>query len=389
MRIAHVINGLDDGGAEAVLYRLCTADNENEHVVISLQDEGKYGPKLRQIGVRVETIGMRRRRLGASSLARLTRALRRSEADVVQAWMYHANLLGGLAARVAGRAPVVWGVHHTNLSPASTAVSTRAIARLGGAASRLLPKRIVYCAERTRAVHEAIVYAWARGIVIPNGYDLREFRPDPASGMAWRRAAGIREDVALVGMVGRFDPQKDHRNLLEAVAIAARSEPRFEVALVGPRMEWTNAELSAWISETGTSDRVHLLGRSDDVPAVMNGVDVHVLSSRSEAFPNVVCEAMACGTPNVVTDVGDAAAIVADTGWVVPPGDAQALAGALVASLRERAASSQASSRRCERARARVAEHYSLERMVDAYRRVWCEVHAMRAQVRPLIGRAS
>ena len=375
MRITHVINGLDDGGAEAVLYRLCQADREHEHAVISLQDDGKYGALLRGLGVSVDAIGLRRGRVTPHGMRHLTRLLRRLRPEVVQTWMYHANLIGGIAARLAGRQRVVWGMHNTSLSVASTAWTTRAAARLGGPASRVLAEGIIYCAQRSREIHEGLAYAPGKGVVIPNGYDVSEFRPDAERGRAWRQAAGVPTDRPVIGMVGRFDPQKDHRNLVEAVAFAARSGAPFDVALVGHRIEPGNAELRGWITEQGLDDRFHLLGRSSDIPAVMNGLDVHVLSSRfGEAFPNVVCESMACGTPNVVTDVGDAGLIVDDTGWVVPPGDPAALAHALCLALREQQSTREHWERRRALARERIVQHFSIERMVDSYASVWRSV---------------
>ena len=381
MRLAHVINGLDDGGAEAVLFRLCRADDANEHLVISLQDGGKYGPLLEDIGVRVESIGMRRGRMTPRGLYVLAQHLRAMRPDIVQTWMYHSNLVGGLAARVVGVRSVVWGVHHTSLSATETAFTTRAAARLGGPASRLLVDRIAYCAQRSREVHEDLVYAADKGTVIPNGYDVDEYRPDAPRGAAWRRSVRVPDGVPLLGMVGRFDPQKDHRNLIEAVAIVARTVPRFMVALVGNGLEASNDTLRHWIADKRLDDRFLLVGRSNDVPAVMNGLDLHVLSSRfGEAFPNVVCESMACGTPNVVTDVGDAGAIVDETGWVVSPADPEAFAHAITLALREFGASPERWKRRCAAARDRIVRNYSLERMVEAYRKVWISASSKRRQ---------
>jgi glycosyltransferase involved in cell wall biosynthesis len=117
-----------------------------------------------------------------------------------------------------------------------------------------------------------------------------------------------------------------------------------------------------------------LLGRRNDIPRIMSALDLHVLSSAfGEAFPNVVAEAMSCGTPCVVTDVGDAADIVGDMGWVVPPRDAPALAEAITTALGEMSDAYKSHERRL-RARQRIEEKFSIERMVDAYSECWNEV---------------
>ena len=142
-----------------------------------------------------------------------------------------------------------------------------------------------------------------------------------------------------------------------------------------------NPKLGALIDRLGLRERLVLAGPSDDVPAAMNGLDLHVLSSCAEGFPNVVAEAMACGVYCVVTDVGDAAYIVGDTGVVVPAEQAEALARGIETALREVAARGQRA--RAENPRARVLEHFDLARMVQSYIAVWRRISGVRHERRP------
>src|SRR5690606_39151128 len=137
----------------------------------------------------------------------------------------------------------------------------------------------------------------------------------------------------------------------------------------GEGMSLDNAALVTLAREYGVLDQLLLLGRRDDVPRLMRALDVHVLSSRAEGFPNVVCEAMASGVGVVVTDVGDAAAVVDDLGWVVPAREPRALSGALDAALAE--CGSSAWTARLQAARESIGQRYSLEAMVDRYQVVW------------------
>lgn len=215
-------------------------------------------------------------------------------------------------------------------------------------------------------------YDAGRMVVIPNGYNLSQFRPDPEARAAVRAELGIAPDVPLIGLVARFDPQKDHRNLLQALAILKGRGTAPLCLLVGTGMEEGNQALAAMIGEAGVGDHLHLLGKRTDIPAVMNALDLHVMSSAfGEAFPNVLSEAMACGTPCVSTDVGDAALIVGDTGWIVPPRAPAALADAVEAALAE-SRSSQWGARQ-EAARARIEENFGIGVMVERYRAVWGE----------------
>jgi glycosyltransferase involved in cell wall biosynthesis len=190
MDVTHIITGLNDGGAEAVLYRLCTHDGAHRHTVISLMDEGKYGPLLRAAGVEVLCLDMPRGHLRPRALWRLWHWLRTQRPDVVQTWMYHADLLGGVVARLAGIRAVVWGIHHTTLEPGESSRATRLIARLLARLSRRVPRRIVACAGRGVQVHGALGYDTARMRVVPNGYDLARFAPDPGSRARLRAALG-------------------------------------------------------------------------------------------------------------------------------------------------------------------------------------------------------
>lgn len=329
MHVAHIITGLNDGGAEAVLYRLCTHDEQDRHTVVSLMDEGKYGPVLRKAGIDVHCLHLPRGRLRPAAPWRLWRLLRALDPDVVQTWMYHADLIGGLAARLAGQRAIVWGIHHTTLEPGKSSRATIAIAHVLARLSRRVPCRIAVCAQRAVAVHGELGYDTGRMVVIPNGYDLARFAPDAAARARLRAQWQVPEGVPLLGMVGRFDPLKDHANLIRALGLLKGRGIDVACVLVGTGVDAGNTALRQQIEDAGLSAQVRLLGRRDDVPAVMNALDLHVLPSAGEAFPNVLAEAMACGTPCVTTDVGDAALIVGDTGWVVPPRNPGALAAAL------------------------------------------------------------
>lgn len=371
MNVFHIITGLNDGGAEAVLHRLCSSDKNHRYHVVSLMDAGKYGPLLEQAGVSVVCLGMPQGRLSISGLWRLWRLLRRQTPDRVQTWMYHADLIGGVVARLAGVRRVFWGIHNTTLEQGKSHRATIAIAHLNARLSGWVPTAIVCCAERAREVHQALGYDAEKLIVIPNGYDLDRFRPDLSNRARLRAEWGITPDTALLGMVGRFDPQKDHDNLLRALGRLKQGGTPFHCVLVGWGLDVSNVQLAEWLKQYGLQGEVLLLGQRSDVPAVMSALDLHVLSSAyGEAFPNVLAEAMACGTPCVTTDVGDAAAIVGDTGWVVPPSNPVRLAEAIEAALVARDDTSIWLARR-EAVRMRVAERFSLEKMVAAYHAAW------------------
>lgn len=341
LRVLHVITGLGQGGAESVLFRLATHAGEPvEHVVVSLTDEGIYGERLRAAGIEVHALGMPRGRVSLGGFLALRRLIAGKRPDAVQTWMYHADLIGGVAARLAGVRAIAWGIRNSGAHLERSSRSARMVLRACAFLSRRVPRAIVCAAQDAAERHAAKGYRRDRMTVISNGYDLSRYAPDAQAGARMRQHWNVPADAPLIGCVARWDPLKDHANLLRAVAALVRDgrDAGLRCVLVGRGMTGENAELAALIERLGLAERIVLAGPSDDVPAVMNGLDVHVLSSCAEGFPNVVAEAMACSAYCVVTDVGDAAFIVGETGIVVPPEQPEALARGIEAGLGEVAA---------------------------------------------------
>jgi glycosyltransferase involved in cell wall biosynthesis len=377
LRVLHIISGLEAGGAEAALCRLCLASaGKASNTVVSVTGEGYYAPMLRSAGLAVHALGMEASPGGAAAIGRLRRMIRAVAPDVVQTWLYHGNLIGGLAARLAGHRRIVWGLRNSILDPERTRRTTRWVARACALTAGSLPVRIVSCSHAAAAQHIATGYPAERMVVIANGYDCEVFRPDPAKRERVRSEWGIPADMPLLGLVARFDPQKDVNNLLDALVLLRAREVRFTCVLVGSGMDAASRELTAAVAARNLAGAVRPIGFRPDVPAVMAAIDINVLpSAYGEAMPNVVAEAMACGTPAVVTDVGDAASMVGETGWVVPPRDSAALAGAIEAALVARADRARWAGRQ-QACRDRIVSRYGLDRMVEEYLSVWADVAA-------------
>lgn len=326
--IVHVITNLGTGGAEEMLYRLLTRVDHREFAshVISLRNIGCVGRKIAGLGIPVDALGMRRGVPDVIGMLRLAQMLRRERPQVVQTWMYHADLVGGVAAKLAGGIPVAWGIHNTALQPGITKRSTLWSARLCAQLSHVLPARIVCCAEAARTAHSAQGYDFAKMLVIPNGFDLAAFRPNPEARLSVRQELGLGAGARLIGLVARFNPVKDHRTFLRAARLLREQAPDVHFLLCGEEVTPSNTRLMAWLAEDGLVDCCHLLGQRTDIPRIQASLDIASLSSVGEGLPLVIGEAMACGVPCVVTDVGDAGLIVGGTGRVVPAGDPAALA---------------------------------------------------------------
>jgi glycosyltransferase involved in cell wall biosynthesis len=365
-KIVHIINSFEYGGAEMMLGNLLArADRARfEPVVVSLIDAMTLADRVVAAGVPIRVLGMKPGVPDPRGVARLARLLRRERAGVIQTWMDHSNLIGGLAARLSTRCPLVWGVHHANhlpgLTKRTTLMTVAACARL----SRGVPSAIVCCSEAARTAYRERGFAAAKLTVIPNGFDTEAFRPDPSARDSVRRELGLGSETRLVGLVARYDPFKDHANFLRAAGELGAAYSDVHFLMCGQGVDESNAALVAQVEGLGLRGRCRLLGPRRDVARIQASLEVAASSSVSEAFPLAVGEAMSCGVPCVATDVGDSALIVGDAGRIVPPRDPGALAGAwrdlldLDPDPRRRLGSA---------ARRRIRERYDLEVITRRY----------------------
>ena len=328
IRVTHIIAGLAPDGAEKMLHRLIAGMDSTrfESEVISLTDLGPMARQIEACGARARALGMKRGSANPFYLLRLAGWLRKSQPQVIQTWMYHADLVGGIAARLAGLSSVVWNIRHSELHPETDKRSTLWTARACARLSRRLPKRIVCCSEASRKFHADMGYAPDRMQVIPNGFDLNRFQSDPRQRVQTREALGIPQSAPVIGLIARKHAVKDHRNFMQAAGLLHRELPEVHFVLCGEGITSQDPELAAWAESAGIQGVCHLLGQREDIPQILNALDVATSSSSGEAFPNAVAEAMSCGIPCVVTDVGDSRFIVGETGRVVPPRVPAALA---------------------------------------------------------------
>lgn len=371
-QIVHIITDLKPGGAETMLARLLAVikGGDIQYHVISLTSDGKIGELLRAEDIPVSILGFDPQNPDPLLFIKLVNLLRHLKPDGVHTWLYHADLLGGLAARLAGNIPVIWALHNSTLDSTSSKRRTLRVVRLCAWLSHFVPKKITYCSTVSRDLHIQLGYKAEKMVFIPNGFDLDVFQPNADARLSVRAELGLSPETPLIGFMARFDPQKDLNNFIQAAALLNQQMPEVRFLLAGMGIQNENAVLAQWLDQSKMRGIIHLLGRRDDVPRLTAALDLATVSSAyGEAFPLVIGEAMSCEVPCVATDVGDSRWIIADTGRVVPPRDPQALAAAWYALL-----SLPASERRAlgRKARQIIADHYSIsvsaERHQNLYR---------------------
>lgn len=369
-KVIHIITGLGDGGAEALLVQLIKNQHEpHSHTVISLTDEGKYGKVIVELGVTLKTLNLSMSLHSIRSIIKLYKYIRKNNDFTIQTWMYHADFLGGIISRLAGNRKVFWGVHNTVLDLKKSKFTTILISRMNSILSYWIPYRIICCAEYAKNVHVSLGFCAKKILIVNNGYDTDIYKPNIESGLSFRNKLCIDSGFFVIGMVARFDPYKDHYNLLSAMSLLKERNIKFKCVLVGQGVVDSNCTLTRWVNDMGLSNNVVLLGPSNDVVKIMNALDVHILSSYAEAFPNVLSESMACETPVISTDVGDAKYIIGDTGWIVPPKDPNTLYEATLHAYIENGTPRW--NERCKLSRKRVKSLFGIKKMISAYEAAW------------------
>lgn len=371
INVTHIITGLDAGGAETTLYKLLSATDTSECTseVISLTDIGSVGRRIEQLGVPVRALGMKRGLPSPSAFFRLVSWLRRSRSDVIQTWMYHADLLGGLSACAAGRRNVVWNIRIAEVPRQNG--RTRLIMRISAALSRFLPKKIICVAEAAKQAHIGYGYDPLRMVVIPNGLTDDDFIASGEDAAALRQSWQLLPDHTVIGWVGRFHPDKGQDNLVNAAAIVVASHPEARFLLVGRGCDEHNATLRGWLAERGLAPHFVLLGERHDVRACLSAMDIFCMPSGNEGFPNALAEAMAQGLPCVATTAGDAAIVAGDTAVLVDPRDERALARGLMEVM---LLSPEKRRLLGQRARTRMRDEYSIDRTRRRYAALYEEM---------------
>lgn len=320
LRVVHIIIGLNVGGAELMLKRLILeqrTEPEIEHIVISLTDHGTLGDELRHSGIQVEALGMRSFFGALRCFYRLRRRLLILHPDIVHTWMYHSDLLGGLAARSLGLRNIIWCVRSTDINKGGSKL-TLLIRNACAILSGILPIRIVYAAEASRKVHEKLGYKPEKSQVIPNGFDLSRLSASDDLVNILKENLGIQGYHRVVISVGRYSPVKDHLTFIQAAAELAQDDKNLRFLMVGRDLTSDNSALMNAINLTGYAEQFILAGERNDIPCCLKASDIFCLHSVTEGFPNVLGEAMAMGVPSVTTDVGDASFLIGMRQYVVP-----------------------------------------------------------------------
>jgi glycosyltransferase involved in cell wall biosynthesis len=381
-KILHIITGLGRGGAEAMLVKLIGASSRYRHDVLSLTGRGEIGAQLETSGASVDTLGLDRAAGWLPALPRLRALVRKRRPDLIQGWLNHGNLAALAGKILAGTgAPAVWNVRQSLLGMQFEKWQTRQVIRINARLSRRTAA-ILYNSAAGARDHEAIGYAPDKTVLVPNGFDLDRFRPQPDRRAEIRRSLGIGDDELLIGLVARFDPWKNHAAFFAAASAILARAPASRFLLAGDGMVADNPALRALIRDPLVLERSLLLGGRSDMPALNAALDIACNVSHGEGFPNAIGEAMASGVPCMVTAAGDMPAIVGETGVVASSSDPRDIADAVLALIDQGTEGRNLMGRA---ARERIAARFSLPTIVARYEAIYANL-LMEAEHMPAAG---
>jgi glycosyltransferase involved in cell wall biosynthesis len=369
LSVLHVLPGLGFGGTEFVVFRLARAERARgvRSEILSLKDGGVLVPEAISAGIPTRSLGSGE---GMRGFGRCLWPAGKSSPpyDIIHGWLYSGNLMAGIFSKGWPGSRLIWNLMQANVSPAVNGLKTRLLMKAGARLSGRWPDRIVCNSVAAREAHAGLGYAGSKMRVIPNGVDTDNFQPNPNSRARFREIRGVSSSGLVLGHLARWDPQKDHRTLIRAVGLLIKKGVDAHLFLAGPGVSPENGLLMQWIAETGRPERFHPMGPVEDTPSFLAALDIFCLSSVGESSSYALAEAMACGVPAVVTNVGDARDVVGETGVVVPPAQPQAFCEGL---LRLASLSPAARFHHGAQGRERIVHNYSFSKMVDAYQALY------------------
>jgi len=302
------------------------------------------------------------------ALPRLFFLFKKIKPTCVQTWLYHADLLGGVCAKIARVPCIIWTLRNNKLAKDRSRWLTRCIVKVLARLSSLVPHKIVCCANDVLSTHRDLGYASQKMCVIHNGFNISQFQKITDSYAVFRQQHSLSPRQSCIGTLSRYHPDKGIDVILKAMCKVIEVRPETMLVLGGFELTPANEKLMRQIQALQLCSNVLLLGIVKESPQFLSALDVFVSSSLSEGFSNAIGEAMACEVPCIVTDVGDSAFLVASKTWVVPSNDVSSLAQRLLWMLDKESHEMDAIGHQL---RERIVQQYSIETIVKKYENLY------------------
>tara|TARA_Y100000739_G_scaffold213712_1_gene206944 strand:+ start:933 stop:2066 length:1134 start_codon:yes stop_codon:yes gene_type:complete len=363
-KIIFICPDINSGGAENIIFNLAKAISKNDILLISLTDIGYYGSILRKEGYKIYSLNMKKNIFVFFKIFYLLILIIRFKPRIIQTWLYHANLVGGIAAKLLGVKKIYWTVHHDfEYRNLYMMLEMRILVLL----SYLIPDKIIYGSNPVKNNHVSNGYFREKSIVINNGVSTSKFRPVPELRDSIRKDLNITKKCLLLGNIARYIPLKDHETLLKSLKILKSKGLNFKCLLIGQGLSNENREFKIRIKKYGLEDKVILYGKTYEINNILNAFDINILTSKKECSPISLIESMSTGIPCISTNVGDAIELIGDSGWVVNTSDYKSIAKLIMdINLDKKILKIKSNI-----ARKRVEKNYPIEKMIYKYKKLY------------------
>lgn len=329
-KILFLIHSLGVGGAQRQLIVTAKglAARGHDVIVVTFYSDGGQEDELTKQGVRIVSLNKRRRWELFRFYRRLVSTIRTESPDVVYSFLGGANVFAALAKPFARKPVYIWGIRSSNWNIISYPIAVRFSFWIESRLARF-PGSII--ANSNAGLEFSVQRGFPRHTlhVVANGIDTDRFGPNDEAGLRTRVALGLNANHTLFGIVARLDQIKGHAIFLQAAASVSRRNPNAQFIIVGGGDPDLKRSLQHLATDLGLNGQLHWSDFQSDMKSMYNAIDVVVSASLSEGFPNVIAEAMACGTPCIATDVGDSTVIIGASGVICRPKSSEALSEAM------------------------------------------------------------
>ena len=371
----HIISGLKSGGAEGVMYRLIDRDTVNNHYVISLTDDGFYGPRFRKKNIFLKCLHIKKNIGSFFVFFKLIYIIKKINPEIVQCWMYHGDFLGGLAAKLLGKKKIYWNLRNSDLSLKWANKTTIFLAKINSLLSYIIPHKIISCSNKSTETHVRLGYCKRKLVLIDNGFDIKKFNFKKKYRDLWKSNLRLKKNDITFCFVGRWNLQKDFQTLFHAFRnflIARKNQKNIKLLLIGKDIDIKNENLKKELTKYKLIKNILLINETEEVYKILNVADIGIFSSKgNEGFPNVIAEKMLTKIPCIVSDVGDAARIVGKNGYIYKKNSWIDLNKKINFIYDQFVLNQVDWQSKKFYSRKKIEENFSLKKMVKSYQEIW------------------
>ncbi len=379
MKIIHIINSLKKGGAEGNLYRLCKFQKNKykkkiDIIIITLIDNGYFEDDLKKKGIKVYSLAWNKKNRYfefIKKILKLRNFIRKQNPDVIQSWMYHSNFLTIFLPKIFYE-KIFWNIRHSELNFQISKKTTIFISFLCGLFSKIVPKKIIYCSERSIKFHEnQHFYSKIKTTLIYNGYSDKTYYPSKYLNLNFRKKCKINKSDIILGFAGRYAKQKNIYSMLLAFSNIIKNFDNIYFYMVGKNINSLNKELYNFVLDLKIKNKVIFLKEQKNLLEFYNGIDLLLLTSHSESFPNVIAEAMLCKTPVLSSDAGCAKKIIKNHGFLIKDNDPKTIKNGLKKSIEIFKNKKEYWKTLKKNSRIQIKKNYSIKKMASIYLESW------------------